>query len=174
MLRSSLLTALAALLLGAAVPVLADEEPPPPFRVGESLPALTLEDQYGEVHTLGAAVERVLFTRDMDGGRLIREALAEDGKARLERADAIVIADVHRMPGIIRATMAKPSMRRRGYPMWLDESGEPTARLPSAEGRATLLRLDDRRLTAIEHLTTAEAVRAALGPPPKDPAEDLD
>ena len=64
---------------------------------------------------------------------------------------------------LVRRLFAKPSMRRRPYPMLLDEKGDATAEIPSEEDRATLLFLDDLRIMRIEHLDSAAAVRSALG-----------
>ena len=105
-------------------------------------------------------VRLVLFSRDMDGGRVLQDALQKGGAAWLERNRALYVADVSRMPGLIRRVIAKPRMRRRGYPMLLDETGDATASLPHKEGHATLLFLDAGRLTRIEYVTSAQSVRA--------------
>ena len=134
--------------------------------VGSAFPALTLEDQHGTVHAIDASLRAVLFSRDMDGGGIIRKALdrplEEDALAFLARHGAVCVADVSRMPGLIRRTIAKPRMRRRPYPLLLDEEGRVTAALPSAAGRATLIRLDALRIVAVEHHDSPEALRAAL------------
>lgn len=130
--------------------------------VGSRLPALTLEDQHGEPHTLDPSLRAVLLSRDMDGGGVIREVLEEGGPALLEGADAVYVADVHGMPGVIRSLIAKPRMRRRPYPMLLDEEGGPTAPFPSEEGKATLILLEELEITGVEHLDSPEDLRAAL------------
>jgi hypothetical protein len=130
--------------------------------VGDTLAAITLEDQHGAAGGVDAATRGVLLTRDMDGGGLVREALAADGAAQLARAGAVYIADVHRMPGPIRRFIALPRMRERPYPVLLDTEGKATAALPSAEGRAIWLRLDALRVAEIRLLGSAEEVRAVL------------
>ncbi len=64
--------AILALALGILAPA-ADAEP---YGVGSVLPALSLEDQHGEVHTLDGSLRVVLFSRDLEGGKLIQAALA--------------------------------------------------------------------------------------------------
>jgi len=129
---------------------------------GARLPALTLEDQHGEAHTLDPSLRAVVFSRDMDGGGVIRDALQEEGDLLLEDADAVYVADVHGMPGIIRSLIAKPRMRDRPYPMLLDEEGEATAAFPSEPGKATLLLLDELEITGVEHPGSPEELREAL------------
>jgi len=134
--------------------------------VGSAFPALGLEDQHGTRHAIDASVRAVLFSRDMDGGGVIRKALdaplEKDALAFLARHGAVCVADVSRMPGLIRRAIARPRLRRRPYPLLLDEEGPATAALPSAEGKATLIRLDALRIVAVEHYDSPEALRAAL------------
>jgi hypothetical protein len=76
------------------------------------------------------------------------------------------------MPKLVARLFAVPSMRRRPYPMLLDRTGEATARLPDVEEQATLLFLDELRIERIEHVDSADGVRALLGlePLPDDDA----
>ena len=157
--RSLFLVALAPVLLAPA----AGAEP---YAVGSELPEIQLEDQHGDPHTLDASLRVVLFSRDMDGGRVIQGALEEDGAALLEANAAAYVADVSRMPGLVRRMIAKPRMRKRPYRMWLDEEGEATASFPAEEGLPTLLFLEERRIVRIEHPATPEALREALAPTP--------
>jgi len=150
----------AALVLGLLAPTAAAE----PYAVGSELPALTLEDQHGESHTLDRSIGLLLFSRDMDGGRVIQDALAEDGAAFLQAHSAAYVADVSRMPGLVRRMIAKPRMRKRPYTMWLDEAGEVTADFPSQDGLPTLLFLEERRIVRIQHPATAKELREAVSP----------
>jgi hypothetical protein len=136
-----------------------------PYAVGSELPPLSLEDQHGESHTLDGSVRVVLFSRDMDAGKVIQQALSEDGQALLDAHSAAYVADVSRMPGLVRRMIAKPRMRKRPYLMWLDEEGDATADLPSEEGLPTLLFLEDRRILRIHYPATPEALREALSAP---------
>jgi hypothetical protein len=68
------------------------------------------------------------------------------------------------MPGPIRAIVAKPRLRRRPYPVLIDESGTATAALPGGEGKAALIFLDRLKVTRIEQVDSVDALRAALAP----------
>jgi hypothetical protein len=133
--------------------------------VNDTLTPIVLEDQHGRPGGVDAATRAVLLSRDMDGGGLVREALATDGAARLERAGAAYVADVHAMPGLVRRFIALPRMRERPYRVLLDLDGGPTARLPAEAGKATWLRLDGLRVVEVRFLTSTDEVRAALGVP---------
>ncbi len=155
----------ATLAAAAVVPARADDavaQPAAAVGVGDALPALALKDQHGEPVPIGAATRLVLFSRDMDGGGHVKEALAEDGRARLESRGAVYVADVSRMPGFVLSTFALPSMRRRPYPIALDETGSATAALPGEEGKATILVLENGRIASIAFAGSAADVLGAL------------
>jgi hypothetical protein len=153
---------LALLLALAALPLRTDAEE---VTTGSTLAPIALEDQHGRPGSVTAETRGLLFSRDMDGGALVREALAEDGAALLAGAGAVYVADVHAMPGPIRRFIAIPRMRERPYPVLLDTDGAPTADLPSQKGRVTWLRLEALRVEEVRFLGSRDEVRAVLGPP---------
>lgn len=145
----------------AAVAV-AEEPAPRPYAIGDLVDPVVLQDQHGHEHLLGEDVRLVLFARDMDAGDLAAEALEDGGAELLEARHAVYVADIHRMPALVSRLFALPSLRRRGYPVWLDREGRETARLPAEPGKLTLLRLRGLRVTGIDYADSAAAVRAAL------------
>lgn len=152
-------------LLALAVPsgvALAEEPGPAKTSPAATLTAVALGDQHGAPHRVDETTRSVLFTSDMDAGGVVKEALAEGGAERLARAGAVYVSDVSRMPGIIRSTMAEPSMRKRPYPILLDREGDATKDWPRTPGQATLLVLDRLAIVRSERLATPDAVRSAL------------
>jgi hypothetical protein len=133
-----------------------------PYAEGARLPALSLEDQHGKPGRIDETARAILFARDVDGGGMLKEALAESGPSLLEGAGAVYVADVSRMPSLIRRFFALPRLRRRAYTILIDVDGSATQRLPSAKGRATLMTLDALRLVRVTHFGSATELRAAL------------
>lgn len=133
-----------------------------PYAEQSVLEPFTIEDQHGSVHTVDAGVRALLFSRDMDGGAVIREALEEDGAALLERSGAVYISDISGMPWFVRAMIAKPRMRDRSYAMLLDEEGDRTEQFPSVEGKATLMVMDRLRVVRISYIDSPDALRKAI------------
>jgi hypothetical protein len=109
----------------------------------------------------------VLFSRDMEGGAMLREVLAVHPEV-LERAQAVYVADISGMPSLIANTMAIPRMRKRPYPTLLDRSGDVTAAFPSQPGQATLLRLERLQIQAVLYVDSVSQLREALGVPAED------
>ena len=133
-----------------------------PYAVGSELPVLELEDQHGNAHRVDENVRRVVLTRDMDGGKIAKAAIEEEGAAILEESASVYVSDVSRMPGAIRSLFAMPSLRRRPYPILLDTDGSATADFPSEEAKVTVIDLDSLRITRIRYVSDAEAVAEAL------------
>lgn len=134
-----------------------------PWSVGERIEAFSLEDQHGTTRRVDEETRLVLFSRDMDGGGILERALREAPEGFLQSRGAVYVADLHRMPALVTRLVALPRLRRRPYPMLLDREGATTARLPGAEGRATLIFLEDLRVTRVLHAASPEAVARALG-----------
>jgi hypothetical protein len=135
-----------------------------PLGEGDALEPFSLEDQHGVVRPVGADVRLVLISRDMGGGALLKEALEDAGADEAWLADrkAVYVADISRMPGLIARLFAIPRLRGRGYPVLLDREGTVTARLPTADERASVIRLDALRIASVVHAESADAVRAAI------------
>jgi hypothetical protein len=147
------------ILLGAA-PLRAE-----PYAVGATLEPLELADQHGQLRRVDATRRVLLFTRDMDAGEILKQALADDGAALLDRAGAVYVADVSGMPALVLRMFALRKMKERPYPMLLDRDGKKTARLPAQAGKISFLRLDSLRIAELRQLASADEVRAALAPP---------
>ncbi len=133
-----------------------------PYAVGSQLPALALEDQHGAPHPLDASTRAVIFSREMQGGGVVKAALDKDGAAFLEASRAIYVSNVSGMPAFVRAMFAMPGLRRRGYRIALDTTGEATKDFPSVEGKPTVLFLDGLRIVRIENPATPDELRRAL------------
>lgn len=136
-----------------------------PYAVGSSIEPFELPDQHGETRRVDASRRVLLFTRDMQAGDVLKQALATDGKGLLDAARAAYVADVNAMPALVLRMFALRKMRQRPYPMLLDRDGKQTARLPAQPGKITLLVLDSLRIAELRYLASADEVRAALAPP---------
>jgi hypothetical protein len=160
-----LLTAVATLTLVSIPPALAsdDEAAEPAYDVGDRIAAFTLETQHGEPASVDAATRILLFSRDMEGGELLKEALDGVTAEDLEERGAAYVSDISGMPSLVARLFALPAMRRRSYVMLLDRDGATTARLPDAPGQATLIHLDALRIERIQHAPDAATIRSSLG-----------
>ena len=146
-------------------PAIADEVDgrPPARAVGDRIEAFTLETQHGEPASVDASTRVVLFSRDMEGGELLKAALDGVAAEDLDERNAVYVSDISGMPALVARAFAVPAMRRRPYAMLLDRDGATTARLPDAPGRATLIHLDALRIERIQHAPDVATIRSSLG-----------
>lgn len=154
-----------ALLVLVALPASAD-----PYNPGSALPELSLPDQHGSERRIDASVHVVLFARDMGGGDVLKKALEADGAALLRDAGAVYVTDMSGMPGPIRRFFALPGLRRRPYPILVDQKGDLTRDFPSRPDHATFLDLTALEVNRIRFFTSPERLRQALQP--EDPSPD--
>ncbi|HVM96088.1 MAG TPA: hypothetical protein VMT89_06850 [Candidatus Acidoferrales bacterium] len=131
---------------------------------GSTLTAFTTTDQNDAPHILDTSVRIILFTVDMDGGGMVKEALAENGREKLAQAAAVYVSDISRMPSFVSKLFALPALRKRDYPIWLDRSGALTRDWPHADGKVTLMDLDGGTIRGIRLLSSSAEVTAALQP----------
>ena len=133
-----------------------------PLAAGDRLTSFSLQDQHGVAHTVDGSTRLILFSRDMDGGKLLKEALSEAPEGFLEDRATVYLADISGMPKLVARLFALPSMRKRPYPVLLDRDGSTTEQLPDLEGHATLIFCQELEITRVEHVETPDAVRQAL------------
>lgn len=129
---------------------------------GEQLAPWTLHDQHDQTFTLGNDTQILLVAHDMDGGKLVKAALAEQSKGYLEARDAVFVADIQRMPALISKLFAVPAMRDYRYRVMLDRDGQVAGRYPAAEGQVLWLQLDRGKVQSQHTFASAEALKAAL------------
>lgn len=133
--------------------------------VGDTLPTLTLKDQAGTARTLDDSVRRLYANASRDGDKLMKEAMTGLGQAELQAQGAAALAEISQAPGFVKYLIRK-SLKDRSYATWIDESGATRALLPYRDGAVAVIELDRMRITAIRHVTSAEALRRELAPAP--------
>ena len=133
-----------------------------PYAAGDLLPQLDLKDQHDQARAVDGEVRFLLFSRDMDGGGVIRDALAASDGQLLQDASAVYVADISGMPAFVRRMFALPGLRRRPYPILLDPDGSKTSRIPSAAGKATVLGLTRLRIRDVRFVDSPDALVGAL------------
>ena len=132
---------------------------------GTEFSPLILDDQHGQSLRTTTDTRLVLFTGDMEGGKIVRKLLDEraDAAEILKNAGASYVSDVSAMPAMIRRMMALPAMRKRPYPIMLDSEGKKTSSLPRRPGAVTLLRLEHSMITTVDFLSEPAQLAKILG-----------
>lgn len=138
--------------------VLAEET----WKKGDTFDAIRYEDQHGSIKILDDSVRNVIFLADMDAKDSLHEVLEEKGQDYLDKHQAVVIADIHRMPYLVSVMFALPAMRDYSYILHLIREAGPGARFPQKPGHLTLIRLEDRKIQSIELLQSGKSMLTEL------------
>ena len=135
-----------------------------PLAVGSTLPRTELPDQHGEVRVIDDSVRVVVFSRDMDAGKVVRAAVEKAGPDLFDRNGAVYVVNITGMPTIIRSLFALPAMRRRPYRILVDADGAKTADFPGGATYPTVMVLDQRKVASLSYPASADALIALLEP----------
>jgi len=126
--------------------------------VGEVLAPFTLKDQFDKLHTLTDKTKRIIFVFKKEPGHVVRGYLNRQKDDYLSSRDILFVADISKMPAMIREYVAMPDLRQRSYPM-LIVYNEALSQKFKGENDLTkimVVDLDRRRVTAIRFVDTEE------------------
>ena len=132
------------------------------LEIGERLAPWTLLDQYDQPFTLDNRTTTLLVARDMDGAKLIKQALKDQPEGYLEARHAVFVANIQRMPALIAKMFAVPAMRDYSYRVMLDRDGRVASRYAGTEGQVLWLTLDHGVLVEQREYADAALLKAAL------------
>ncbi|MEI6859871.1 MAG: hypothetical protein V5788_08845 [Shewanella sp.] len=133
------------------------------YTEGELVVPITLQDQFENEVTITSATEVLLFSSNMEGGDIIKEALTKLQAANQQSLDNLVyVVDISGMPSLIAKFVAIPQMKDLPFSMGLDREGDVTKVLPSEEDKATLIRLNKLKIVDIAIFDSSEALLKAL------------
>ncbi|WP_025820732.1 hypothetical protein [Shewanella marina] len=128
---------------------------------GNTIAAVHLQNQFEQPANVTAQTKVILFSRSMKGGDIIKDALEKLGKDN-QPADLVYVADISAMPSLISKFVAIPQMKDLPFAIALDTEGKQTADFPAKDDQATLIRLDNFNITAIEYFDSVASLTKAL------------
>ncbi|MDR8525346.1 MULTISPECIES: hypothetical protein [Shewanella] len=131
------------------------------YQVGDQIADITLQDQHQVDYHVDSKTTRVLFSRSMDGGTLIQEALEAEPEL-VSDTGLMYVADISGMPSLIARFVALPQFKKFPYRVALDNEGEQTKPLPAEKDQATLIELNNNQITKITFFASTTDLLAAL------------
>lgn len=129
---------------------------------GEALPPINLRDQHEKPLAIGRDTKLVFFAAEMDGSRLMTKALAVLPPATLKEKNAVYIADISGMPGLVSIMFALPKMQREAYTVALIRDAKEGASLPRKPGAVTVLRIDGGKVSAVDFAQDMQQINRHL------------
>ena len=136
-----------------------------PLAAGSALPALTLKDQHDKPVAIPADTRWVLFSAEKSVSDMVGTALSAEPAGAMGRMHLVYVVDISAMPALMTRMFALPKLRDLPYSIALVREAAEVAQvadIPRQPGAATLLRLDNGRITQVTAVGSAADLRTAL------------
>lgn len=133
-----------------------------PYTVGQTVSPLELEDQHGNHTTLQAMPKTLIMAYEKGTGATVNEYLNAQDKGYLKKYNAVFIADISQMPGLVTKLFALPKMRKYIHTVLLIRDEQQGLRFPSKEEKITVMKFQDNLLKEVKFITTTAELKAAI------------
>ncbi len=133
-----------------------------PYTIGESVMPLDLNDQFGKKIALKTMPKTLVMAFEKETSATVNDCLGKQNGNYLPDHHVAYIADISSMPTFIAEAFALPKMRKYPYTVLLIRDEETGLKFPAQEGKITVLRFEKNTLKAIEYVTTADELKAAI------------
>jgi len=127
---------MAAILLAAALALSAHAAE---LAAGDSVPAFSAKDQFGNDFKFNPGLHFLLLGFDMRGSKAATQQFTSLGAGWLEQHSAAYVLDIHTMPSVITRLFALPKMRKCPARIILCEDGKTLAPYPRQTEKITVL-----------------------------------
>jgi len=104
----------------------------------------------------------IIIAFEKNTGALVNEYLRTKDIYYLQKNSAIYIANIHAMPSIIRKIFAIPKLQKYKHLIYLQYDEEFQNNTPNKEGKITLLRFENGKISNISFITTEAQLQAAI------------
>jgi hypothetical protein len=133
-----------------------------PYKVGQSVAPLQLQDQWGKKSTLKVMPHTLVMAFEKGTGATVNEYLASHDKNYLKKNKAVFIADISQMPNFITETFALPKMRKYPHTVLLIRDEEQGLKFPGEEEKITVMKFHGNFLAHIDYVSTAAELKQAI------------
>lgn len=133
-----------------------------PYKIGQSVAPLDLQDQFGKRTALKAMPKTLIMAFEKGTGATVNDYLAAQDKGYLKKNHAAFVADISQMPNFITETFALPKMRKYPHTVLLIRDEEQGLRFPGEEEKITVMKFRGNFLTHIQFVSTAAELKQAI------------
>lgn len=123
--------------------------------IGDSIPNLTINDQFDKVKSIKADTKTIIFAESKDKSTVVKEFLISKGKGFLEKNKAEYVADISGMPSLISKFFALPKMRKYDFSILL-LSEENKDLFASKEDKISIYTFENAKVIDIKYISTKE------------------
>jgi len=122
--------------------------------VGDALPEIKAQDQFGTNFILTTNVQFLLVAVEMESSKVANQKLATLGADFLKNNSAAYLMDVHTMPSVARF-FAFLKLRRYPHQIILVDSAETLANIPVRVNHVSVLKISSGRIEKISYWNPA-------------------
>ncbi|AFV98575.1 MULTISPECIES: hypothetical protein [unclassified Sulfuricurvum] len=133
-----------------------------PYKVGQSVMPLDLNDQFGKRLTLKAMPKTLIMAFEKGTGATVNEYLTVQEKGYLVKNKAAFVADISQMPKFITESFALPKMRKYTHTVLLIQDEEQGLNFPYQEDKITVMKFRGNFLTKVEFIETTAELKKAI------------
>lgn len=119
------------------------------YKTGDTLPEISLPDQFETQHTIEKSDRMVLLSFEKEVSGIMKAYLEKQPKGFLTTHHTKYISDISAMPSFVTAWFAIPKMKKYPFPVMLiyDDLGKAFSH---EEGKVTVYHLKGRKVQRIE------------------------
>lgn len=133
-----------------------------PYKVGEVVAPLSLNDQFGKLHVFKEMPKTVVMAFEKGTATTVNEYLATKDKSYLSTHKAAFIAEISQMPRFITQAFALPKMRKYPYTVLLIDDEEQGLKYPYQENKITVMKFNGNILSAVQFAGTPQELQSAI------------
>jgi len=124
----------------------------------------TLPDQFDVSHSLDSSIQKLVIVFSKENGHLVNGFISSQSKDFMKSKKAILIADISKMPVVIRNTFALPSLKKSSYPTALiyDTKLSSVFKNSDKENEIHLINVENNRLKKITYTTDIKVLEDFL------------
>lgn len=133
-----------------------------PYKVGQSVSPLKVEDQHGNHVILKTMPKTLIMAYEKGTGATVNEYLNVQDKGYLKQYNAAFVADISQMPNFITTAFALPKMRKYIHTVLLIRDEEQGLRFPAQEERITVMKFRGNLLTEVAFIATTAELKSVI------------
>lgn len=133
-----------------------------PYKVGESVTPLSLNDQFGKRHSLKVMPKTLIMAFEKGSAAMVNDYLAAKEKGYLASHKAAFVAEISQMPRFITESFALPKMRKYPHTVLLIENEEQGLKYPYQEDKVTVMKFNGNFLSGVSFVSTPQELKAAI------------
>ena len=134
-----------------------------PVNIGDTLPDITLNDQFGNTHTIDKNISKIIITFDKKSSVLANKfiSMKKESSHYLSEHNMVFIANISKMPSLITKLFAMPKMKKYKHTILLINDDDNNMFL-SERKHISIYELKDEKVNNIKYIRGIKELNATL------------